>query len=344
MRLAFVGFGHVGQAFSALLAEKRRDLRRLGLSPRVTGILTRRQGGIVREQGIPLADAARSIREGGSLRALSHDSYFDNAVSFIRQCPADVVIEISPLNYLTGEPALTHVRTALAAGKHVITANKGPIAVAYDRLCAAARRRHRQLRFEGTVMDGFPVFNLVEQTLPCTRIVGFRGILNSTTNYLLTQMERGLSVESALNTAKALGVAEEDPSADIEGWDAAAKVAALANVWLRAGITPRQVQRRGISRVTPAVIRLAGQRGQAIRLVGGAHRSAKGLEAYVRPERIPLEHAFARIGGFSNILEIQTDTMNRVTLIEDNPGVRQTAYALLGDMVAIARTARTGYN
>jgi homoserine dehydrogenase len=284
MRIAFVGFGNVGQAFADLLSTKHPLLKQAKILPQTTGIFTRRQGGVVCESGIPLSQAAYLLREQRSLRSLTPHLFFADAVSFIRHCPADIIIEITTLNYLTGEPALTHLRTALASGKHVITANKGPIAVAYDRLRAAAKRYHRQLRFEGTVMDGFPVFNLVEQTLPCSKIVGFRGILNSTTNYLLTEMEHGLSADSALMKARELGIAEEDPSADIEGWDTAAKVAALANVWLRAGTTPQQIHRRGIAHLTPDRIRRARDRGRAIRLIGRAFNSAEGLRAYVRPE------------------------------------------------------------
>jgi homoserine dehydrogenase len=186
-------------------------------------------------------------------------------------------------------------------------------------------------------MDGLPVFNLVEKTLPCTRILGFQGILNSTTNYILTEMQRGKSFQDALQKAQKLGVAEADPRADLEGWDAAAKAAALANVWLQAGITPAQVRRQGISEATGKRLAAAMKRGGVIRLVAGAVESAAGIQAYVQPRYFPSTHHFAQVQDFSSILEIDTDTMNTITLIENNPGVRQTAYALLSDMVAIAQ-------
>jgi homoserine dehydrogenase len=337
MRIAFVGFGHVGQAFADLLAEKRDMLRRQGISPLVTGICTRRQGGIIREIGINPVKAARLLESGQLLTRLPHDQHIADSDSFVRRCPADVIFEISTLNYRNGEPALSHIEAALSTGKHVVTANKGPIACAFDRLRRLAVRQRKQLRFEGSVMDGLPVFSLVEKTLPCTRIFGFRGILNSTTNYILTEMQQGTSFRAALEKAKKLGVAEADPRADLEGWDAAAKVAALANVWLRASITPAQVRRQGINEAIGARLTAAMKRGGVIRLVAGAEEATAGICAFVRPQYFPGTHHFAQVQGFSSILEIDTDTMNTITLIENNPGVRQTAYALLSDLVAVCR-------
>ena len=172
-----------------------------------------------------------------------------------------VVIETTTLDIARGEPAIRHIRTALAGGAHVVTANKGPVAFAYRSLARAAERADRRWLFEGAVMDGVPVFNLVRETLPAVNVLGFRGVVNSTTNFILTAMEQGQSFDAALAEMQARGIAEADPSLDVDGWDAAAKTAALANVLLGAGITPHRVERHGITAD-------AGRRAVAARAAG----------------------------------------------------------------------------
>lgn len=190
-------------------------------------------------------------------------------------------------------------------------------------------------------MDGVPIFNLVESALPGSRVLSFYGILNSTSNYILTEMEKGRRFDTALKKAQALGIAEADPSYDIDGWDAAAKTAVLANVLMGGNIRPSQVERLGIGAVTADDLREARRKGNVIRLIARASREGRKLEARVAPEHLPHDHPMANVTGTSSALAIRTDTMKELILTEIDPGVEQTAYALLSDLLTIAKSSRT---
>src|SRR5215472_13374713 len=242
LRLAVIGFGNVGRAFAGLLKEKAGELAsRYDLTCSITGVATRSRGGFIATEGerLELSEAGLPA-EGMPPGAILH---VQDTLTFIRACPADVVIEISTLSPLDGQPATRYIQTALETGRHVVTANKGPIANFYRPLRDLARERDLALRFESTVMDGTPIFNLAEFCLPASRISGFRGIVNSTTNVVLTAMEDGLTLEEGIAHAQQLGVAEADPSNDLDGWDASAKASVLATVLMDASVTPAQVER-----------------------------------------------------------------------------------------------------
>jgi homoserine dehydrogenase len=216
INLALLGFGHVGRAFARLMLDRRTWFRReFGLEWKITGIATKNHGTAINPKGLPVANILRS-----SLRNLNLDRYHDgpacpSPADFVRQCGADVLFEMTVFD-LTGEPAATYLQGALSAGLHVVTVNKGPVATHFRELTRLARLRTVRFLYEGTVMDGTPVFNLVRQTLPATRILSLRGILNSTTNYILTQMEQGASFDAALEYVRQQGIAEADPSLDID--------------------------------------------------------------------------------------------------------------------------------
>ena len=252
--LALVGFGNVGRRLARLLDQRRDVLRRdHDLECRVVGIATRRSGAVFNAQGIDGATAAGLVEAGGSLRAL-HATPPDRPVDargLIARAGAlraasdanvSVVVETTTLNIEGGRPAIDHVEAALDAGCHVVTANKGPAAFAYHALRARAAAARRSFLFEGAVMDGVPVFNLVRETMPAVEVLGFRGVVNSTTNHILTALEEGEAFQPALERMQALGIAEADPSLDVDGWDAAAKAAALANVLMGARVTPHGVR------------------------------------------------------------------------------------------------------
>jgi homoserine dehydrogenase len=253
-----------------------------------------------------------------------------------------VIVETTTLDVDRGEPATTHVRTALAGGAHVVTANKGPAAFAYDRLQRMAERAGRRFLCEGAVMDGVPVFNLVRETLPAVAIRGFRGVVNSTTNYILTAMESGQDFDVALADMQARGIAERDPTLDVDGWDAAAKTAALANVWLGARMTPRQVERHGISRGTAAAATQARGEGRRLKLVARAVRDEKtgGVSARVGPESLPFDDLLAGVEGQQNALVLQTDLLDEIAIVQRGGNLTMTAYALLSDLITIARATR----
>jgi homoserine dehydrogenase len=249
---------------------------------------------------------------------------------------ADVLFEATSLNVETGQPAIDHIRSALEHGAHAITANKGPIVYAYRELRDFATEQGKQFLFESTVMDGIPIFSLFGNTLPAIEVKGFQGILNSTTNVILTGMERGLSFDDSLKKAYELGVAETDASYDIEGWDAAVKVAALVNVVMGVRLLPQEVNRQGISQLTAEEVRAARAAGRPYKLVCRAQRTATGASASVRPEQLPLTDPMALVTGTSSIIRFETDIFPGLTITEENPGLYATAYGMLADFIRAA--------
>ncbi|WP_376790001.1 homoserine dehydrogenase [Thermoflexus sp.] len=338
-RVALIGFGAVGRAFARLLLRKHEELcHRYDLDIRVTGIITNRRGAAWDAEGLDLAAALEAVERGGDLSALSQSPAPQETLAFIERCPADVVVEITVLDPRTGQPATDHVRAALRSGRHVVTANKGPLAFAYRELRELARSRGRAFLFESTVMDGAPLFSLVREGLPATRILGFRAILNSTTNFILTRMEEGIPFEEAVRQAQAIGIAEADPSNDIDGWDAAVKTCVLANVWMEADLRPDQVERTGIRGIRPEDLAAAWREGRRIRLVCTAERDEDGaVRARVAPEAVPLEDLLAHVRGTSSVITMRTDTLKQLTLIEHEPEPAQTAFGILADLINVAR-------
>jgi homoserine dehydrogenase len=245
---------------------------------------------------------------------------------------ADVLFEATSLNVENGQPAVDHIRAALEHGAHAITANKGPIVHAYRELRELAAARGKRFLFESTVMDGVPIFSLFDQ-LPVIHLQGFHGILNSTTNVILGEMEQGLSLDDALKKAQALGVAETDATHDIDGWDAAVKTAALITVLMDIPIRLDQIDREGIRDVTANATRNARRDGWPFKLVCRARRTAGGVEASVRPEKVQSTQPMARITGTSSYIYFETDIFPGLAITEENPGLYATAYGLLADFV-----------
>jgi homoserine dehydrogenase len=251
VRLALIGFGHVGRRFAELLGGPYgRILRRAGIAARVTAIATGRHGLAFDPRGLPLARALALVRSGASLTPLHRGKPLPSTRALIATAPYDVLVELSPLEPHTGEPATAHLAAALRRSRHAVTANKGPVAHAARRLQALARRHGVRFLHEGAVMDGFPIFNLAERCLRGATVRGFRGVLNSTTTRILSRMEVGVPFAVALGEAQAAGVAEADPAFDLDGWDAAVKACALANALMGADLRPAQVERVSVRAVT----------------------------------------------------------------------------------------------
>ena len=309
----------MGRAFARLLASQRK------VFPfRIVGIQTLRHGTAYDPRGLPLEPAFG--KPAGSI-----DEFLDCA-------RPEVVIELTTLNPATGEPALSHIRAAFARHYHVVTANKGPIAHAYAALAEEARRAGVEFRFESIVMDGAPVFNMVRGNLPGCKILGFTGVLNSTTNVVIEAMRGGRTLEEGIEEARRIGVTEADASFDIDGWDAAAKTAALANVLMDARVTPLQVDRRGIGRLTPEKLLGLKAQGKTIRLISRARSTAAGIKLRVRAEVLPENDILATARHTSSLLLFDTDLMGTVGTVELNPGVAETAYGVFSDLVDIARS------
>ncbi len=319
MRVALIGYGNVGKAFARLLHQKRS-----AYPFRIVGIHTAHHGTAYDTRGLALepefAAAAPSVGE------------------FLDRARPDVVVEITTLNPEGGEPAVSHIRAAITRHMHVITANKGPIANAYAELFSETRLAQVEFRFESTVMDGTPVFNNIRNNLPGTTILGFTGVLNSTSKIVLAAMKRGLTMEDGVKEAQTLGIAEADVSYDLEGWDSSAKAAVLANVLMDARVTPQDVERKGIGDLTTGGIIDLARKGQTAMLVARGERTAAGIRLQVRPEVISDTDLLATATGTSNILLLHTDLMGTIGTVSINPGVDQTAYGLFSDLVDIARS------
>jgi homoserine dehydrogenase len=340
LRVALVGFGNVGRRFAErLLGPYANALRREGVRVRITGIATARHGVVIDGRGLRLERALDVVSSGESLGSLARGVASLGVREFIDRVPADVLVEVTTLDPRTGQPATGHVGQALRRGMHVVTANKGPVAFAHAPLKRLAARKRRLFLYEGAVMDGTPVFNLVARCLRGARITGFRGTLNSTTNLVLSRMESGLSFDRAVREAERLGIAEADPRNDLEGWDAAVKGCALANALMGASIRPAQVARRGIGRVTARDARGALRKGERIRLVvrGGAVRGR--MRVRVGPERVPPGDPLSGSGPDAALV-LQTDLMGEIGVFERGADVDQTAYALLSDLLEVVRWER----
>jgi homoserine dehydrogenase len=338
IKLAFIGFGNVARAFARMLAENQPTLAATyGLRWKLTAIATINHGCITSEAGVDLLDAVACVERGGNLAELLDALTATDPLAVVNTCNADILFETTPLDAADGEPAITYIRSALARGINVVTANKGPIAFAFSALKALAVQAGADFLFEGTVMDGAPVFNLVESCLPAVRVLGFSGVLNSTTNLILSGMESALSFEESLSEAQRRGIAETNTDYDIDGWDAAIKVVALANVLMNADARPADVAREGIRSIGIKDVKEAAQSGMVIRLVARGKRSRDGVQLSVGPERVPVTSVFGSVSGTSNVLAIETDLMGEIAIVENHPGVQQTAYALLSDMIRIIK-------
>ena len=338
IRVALVGFGNVGRALVRLLAQKQELLRtEYGFSTLVTGIATGHHGMAINKNGINIDEALRPSQNSQDLTPLSAVPVPSSIMEFIRVAPADVLFENSPVNHHTGQPAAEHLRAALEQGMHAITANKGPVVHAYDTLTRLAREKGRRFLFESAVMDGAPIFSLFRGPLPAVEVQGFHGILNSCTNLLLEMMEGGRTFEEAVAYGRSIGITETDPSADIDGWDAAIKVCALATVLMGKPIKPDQVQREGIRGITPAMISEALAAGERWKLVCSANVKEGVLEASVAPQRVsPLSPLYS-INGTSSFVQFQLDSLPGLGILESNPGPETTAYGLLADLINAIR-------
>ena len=335
-RLALLGFGNVGQALIKLLLEKQADLIEYpGIYFRVVGIASGSHGQAINPRGLPLGEVLESYRTGKSLDSFSTTTCQDS-LEFIQKSGADVLFESTPVNYQTGEPALSYLKAALEMGLHTITANKGPVVHGYRELKNLARKNSVAFYFESAVMDGAPVFSIARCGLPGAQIKGFSGILNSTTNLILSLMEDGKTLDEAISYAQSIGIAESDPSGDVDGWDAAVKVAALVTVLMDIPFTPEKVDREGIRRLTPNLIKAAAEQGKRWKLICSAEADPdqpNGVMAEVKLKEIGPESLLYQVSGTSAILEIHSDVLGKLSLIEDNPSPRTTAYGMLADFL-----------
>jgi homoserine dehydrogenase len=337
--LCFLGFGNVNRTLVRLLQDREQELRdRHKISFRITGVATRRAGWIADPNGLdPEFCVGRTLPSASSGQALSDKSRESDqkpatVQAWLQAAQADILFEATSPNVETGQPAVDHIRAALNHGAHAITANKGPIVHAYRELRDLAAAQGKRFLFESTVMDGVPIFSLFDQ-LPAIHLHGFHGILNSTTNVILGEMEHGLSFDEALKKAQALGIAETDATHDIDGWDAAVKTAALITVLMDYPIRLEDIAREGIRDLTTNAVRNGRRDGWPFKLVCRAKRVGDHVQATVAPEKVVSSSLMGKISGTSSYIYFETDIFPGLAVTEENPGLYATAYGMLADFV-----------
>jgi homoserine dehydrogenase len=336
--LAFIGFGNVARALVRLLDRKRVILKvRYDIAFSITGIATRRHGFAVDPGGLDIQKTLGLIDTGQSLAPLSTFAVEDS-LAVIQHSGADVVFENSPVNHETGQPAVDHCRRALEIGMHAITANKGTVVHGYRELSELARAKNKKFYFESTVLGGSPLFSLFRESMPAIDLQSFRGILNSTTNIILSRMAAGESFDEAVKYCQGIGVAETDPSADVDGWDAAIKVAALVTVLMDTPFKPQQVERTGIREVTPEMIAQAATQRQRYKLVCSAERTGNEVRARVAPELVSASDPLYGMENSTSGVTFRTDVLGDYSIIETEregmlAGPEPTAYGLFADFI-----------
>ena len=336
-RLALLGFGNVGRALARLLQRKEAELEsNYGINFIVTGIATGRHGSAIDPNGLDLEKALALVESGQSLSLITKFP-IASPLEFVHFVPADVLFENTPVNHENGEPAVTYLRTALERGMHAITANKGPVIYAYRELTGLAQAKSRKFYFESTVMDGAPIFSLFRSALPAAQLNSLRGILNSTTNLILGRMENGETFEDAVQYCQQIGLAETDPSGDVDGWDAAIKVAALVTVLMGIPFKPQEVDRTGMRGITAKMVAEARSQGKRWKLVCTAERDGNTVKGRVAPELVSPSSPLYSVEGSSSIIEFRTDTLSSLSIVEGNPGPETTAYGLLADFINAVR-------
>jgi len=308
--------------------------RRYDVRWRLTGVATRRAGWVADSDGLsPIALL------NGHWPMVHPTSPVPQSVSeWLEKSRADVFFETSSLDPHSGQPAIDHIKAALNHGAHVVSANKGPVVHAYDILSSLARERDKKFLCESTVMDGVPIFAMFPSGLPATELRGFSGVLNSTTNVVFTEVEKGMSFEDAIKRAQALGIAETDPSYDLDGWDSAVKVVALTIILMGIPVKLDQVQRTGIREISAEKIRSVRAAGMRYKLVCRAARRGAGVDCTVRPELLLAGDPLANLEGTSSAIHFDLDVFG-LSMVEHNPGIDATAYGLLADFIRAVRPA-----
>lgn len=314
-----------------MLISKETELRRrYDVRWRLTGVAARRIGWIADPDGLNPIATLNGHLPGKQLNPPR------SCREWLERSRADVLFEMTSLNAHTGQPATEHLMAALESGAHAISANKGPLVHAYKELVALAKGKGRQFFFESTVMDGVPIFSLFPLGLPATDLRGFSGVLNSTTNVILTEIEKGRSFDDSIRRAQSMGIAETDPSEDIDGWDAAVKTAALATVLMGVPTKVGDVQRSGIRDLSEEKIRSVRSSGMRYKLVCRAERRGDGVACKVGPELLLASDLLAGLDGTSSAIRFDLEPFG-LSLVEHNPGVEATAYGLLADFLRAAQ-------
>jgi homoserine dehydrogenase len=343
--LALIGFGNVARALAWLFLRKQDLLKaQYDVTFSFTGIATGRHGFAVNPDGLDIQQALELVESGKSITPLS-TLEVEDSLSVIKNSLAHVMFENSPVNTQTGQPAIDHIRTAMELGMHAITANKGPVVHGYRELTALAKSKGKTFGFESTVLGGSPLFSVFRETFPLAELSSFKGILNATTNIILSRMENGESYQDAVKYCQSVGVAETDPSNDVDGWDAAIKVAALITVLMDTPFTPQQVNPIGIRGITSDMISKASLEGKRYKLVCSVEKSGDKINARVAPELVDASSPLYGIMNSSTGVSFRTDVLPDYSItVSEREGMSggpiETAYGLFADFVNAVRAAK----
>jgi homoserine dehydrogenase len=334
-KIGILGFGTVGQGLSEILIEKKEHLKsKYGFKYDVVAVADFKFGNVYNPKGL---DLKKMIREAKAGKKFTKDVVDWDNQKIIRKSDTNVWCELTYTDLKTGGPAIDHVKTALKAGKHIVTSNKGPAALLYPELKKLADKNKVQFKIEGTVVAGTPVINLTEGPLAGCTISKIRGILNGTTNYMLSEMEKGMAYDEVLKIAQEKGYAEADPTGDVEGYDARGKVTILANIVMNAGIKITDVPCEGITKIKPADIEKAKKLNKRWKLIGSVETTDGKTVASVKPEMIDILHPLAGVMGATNALTFTTDLLGDVTIVGPGAGKIETGFAILTDLLDLSK-------
>lgn len=337
VRIIICGLGRVGQAFVGLVVQKNKDLQtRYGLNLKVVAVVDI-GGAAVSPEGLPLKDLQAHFQKGGRVEDMpGFGKKGLTGKEALRQLPADLLVETTPTNIKDGEPGMTHIQTALSHGRHVVTAAKGPLVLRYNELKTLAEKSKVKLMISAATAAALPTLDVGLSCLAGAEVLNAEGILNGTTNYILTRMyEDGCPYGEALAEAQKMGVAEPDPSLDVEGRDTANKILLIANEVFQAGLSLQDVSVEGITRITPGDIQRAKKEGKVIRLIGKVERKEGKVVASVAPMALPAVHPLASVRGSEKAISYLTDTMDRVTVSGGKSNPLGAAAAILKDIIRI---------
>lgn len=334
-KLIFMGLGTVAQGLLKILQEKSEVLaQEHGIRYDVVAVCTGSRGNLFDPKGLQLSQ----LLEASSKRQpfTENITTLDN-LDLIKECGADILIEMSPSDLTTGQPAIQHCEAALQANIHVVCANKGPAVLAHKSLAALAENHKRYFLNEATVLSGTPVFSFAQTNLAGNRITEIRGILNGSTNYILSEMEKGHPRDTVMQRAADLGYLEADPRGDIDGHDAQGKLAILANILMGASLDLNDIETQGIADLDTPGIQSALASGTRWKLVAELKRTDHGIQAQVKPQQLSLDHPLAQINGTDNALTFTTDLLGEVTIQGPGAGSIETGYGVLSDLLTIQR-------
>lgn len=333
-----IGFGNAGRSFCKMLSEQHAKIKdTYDYEITVNTISTRTKGTLYDPEGVDIERALNEIGEIGRFSGDNPQLIQCNSIDAIKNSKAHVLIELSTLSIKDGQPAISHIETAIENNMHIITANKGPIAWDYKRLKGMMDEKGLSLLHETVVLDGAPVFNMVRDNLPGCEVLSFKGIVNSTTNFIMEEMEAGSDFDTALKEAQRRGFAESDPSLDIDGWDAVGKTAALINVIMGGSVTPLDIDRTGISHITSRDLEEAKKKGGKIKLLCEGYREGNVIVGRVYPGFVRNDDIFSNVDSTTSMLSITTDLMGEICIVERNPEIEQTAYGVFSDLMTLIK-------